>query len=143
MFPPGGLFVDFKWMIQENSIFSSDFCWICISMMYGAIQFLLYTRFRPFIAHLQVYYEIVHLIWSSNTKTMSTSWDELISPRLRQLAWAGIKATEQLQTNKFIVLLDWLEVIFIYLFSIYCFGSTLSKIWPAIAEIFHFLYILR
>ena len=82
--------------------------------------------------------------WSSvwtNVVTDKTSWDELISPRLRQFAWAGLKATKALQANKLIVLLNLLEVIFIYFFRMYCFGSTFIKIWPAVAEIFHlFMY---
>ena len=41
--------------------------------------------------------------------TMITSWDELISPRLRQLAWSGLKATKALQANKLIFLLDLLQ----------------------------------
>jgi hypothetical protein len=41
--------------------------------------------------------------------TYQTSWDELISPRLRQLAWAGLNSTEALQANKLIVLLNLLE----------------------------------
>jgi hypothetical protein len=32
-------------------------------------------------------------------KEIKTSWDELISPRLRQLAWAGQKATERVKQN--------------------------------------------
>ena len=46
--------------------------------------------------------------FSAQLKTeinIRTSWDELISPRLRQLTWAGVKATEGLQANKLIDLL--------------------------------------
>ena len=48
-----------------------------------------------------------------------TSWDELISPRLRQLARARLTATEALQANKLIVLLNLLEDIFIYFFLLH------------------------
>ena len=63
-----------------------------------------------------------------------TSWGESISPRLRQLAWAELKAKETLQANKLIDLLNFYGGHFRLLFRMCCFGSTFSKIWPAIAE---------